>query len=335
MSPSQPTVDTSPPGASGETMNGTTITRSDIWFFDGSIVLEAERTQFRVHQAFLARNSSVFSDVFSIPHADDEPKVEGCPVLQLQDSAEDIKHMLLAVYDRCYHTREPIPFNAVAAMVRMGRKYEIAALLEEGRSRLHQDYPSTPPGPVGIKPSSNKSIIEQKGLSFLVANLAYECNIASILPNIYFRCVFAGINDILLGKELKNGTRFFLTKEVQFACLIGRDKLQTAYRKNLSWLNDVGYLPICSAFGQPCRQHARAKLTAILNSGPRFAFLAEGMDSLVNSITDGETLRQVFCGACYARARASSREARDKFWDDLPSYFNLPSWEELKKLEDA
>ena len=78
----------------------TTATRSDVWFDDGSVVLQAENIQFKVHRSVLCRHSSVFRDVFSMPHPKDEPTVDSCPVIYLQDSAEDLKHMLLALYDK-------------------------------------------------------------------------------------------------------------------------------------------------------------------------------------------------------------------------------------------
>jgi hypothetical protein len=44
------------------------------------------------------KHSPVFADLFSISHPSDEPTVEGCPTVELQDSPEDIKHVLLALY---------------------------------------------------------------------------------------------------------------------------------------------------------------------------------------------------------------------------------------------
>ena len=35
--------------------------RSEIWFEDGNIVLEAEGTQFRVHRGILSLNSPIFN----------------------------------------------------------------------------------------------------------------------------------------------------------------------------------------------------------------------------------------------------------------------------------
>src|ERR1700691_1251235 len=65
-------------------------TRSVPWFDDGNIVLEAEQTQFRVYRGILSENSVVFKDMFDLSRPGDEREVEGCPVVHLADSADDL-----------------------------------------------------------------------------------------------------------------------------------------------------------------------------------------------------------------------------------------------------
>ncbi|KAK6981071.1 hypothetical protein R3P38DRAFT_3334053 [Favolaschia claudopus] len=79
--------------------NTTPITRSEIWVPYGDMVLQAESTQFRVNRDVLARQSPVFSDMFSLPQPSDEPTIEGCPVVHLFDSAKDWELLLEILYD--------------------------------------------------------------------------------------------------------------------------------------------------------------------------------------------------------------------------------------------
>jgi len=78
------------------------IKRSDLWYEDGNIVLQAESTQFRVYRGILRDSSSIFDDMLNIPQpAEDQGTlVDGCPVVQLSDSAEDWEHVLKALYKR-------------------------------------------------------------------------------------------------------------------------------------------------------------------------------------------------------------------------------------------
>jgi len=83
------------------------IKHVDLWFCDGSVILQADSTLFRVHKSQLSRRSTVFSDMFTLPqpcvittHATlADETYEGCPVVTLHDSAEDVANLLLALYD--------------------------------------------------------------------------------------------------------------------------------------------------------------------------------------------------------------------------------------------
>ena len=95
-------------GVDSSTADGDEVMRQpDLWFSDGSIVLRAENRLFRVHISLLSRYSAVFSDMLSIPQPtstiDDghgqAGRIEGCPVLLLHDKAEDVMHLLRALYD--------------------------------------------------------------------------------------------------------------------------------------------------------------------------------------------------------------------------------------------
>lgn len=79
------------------------IVRSTIWYDDGSVVLQAECTQFRVHRTLLCQNSTIFTDMFSIPRpSTDESLVEGCSLVHLSDSAEEVETVLRALYFQTY-----------------------------------------------------------------------------------------------------------------------------------------------------------------------------------------------------------------------------------------
>jgi hypothetical protein len=77
----------------------TPLTRSEIWYLDGSVVLQAQNTQFRVHWGVLAQQSSFFRDIQGLPQPADQPSVDGCPVIQLQDDVADVENLLKALYN--------------------------------------------------------------------------------------------------------------------------------------------------------------------------------------------------------------------------------------------
>jgi hypothetical protein len=86
----------------------------DLWFTDGSVVLRAENTLFKVHISQLSRHSVLFHDLFTLPQAKESPltpvvgqsphsnslaKLDGRPVVHLHDIAEDVGNLLTALYD--------------------------------------------------------------------------------------------------------------------------------------------------------------------------------------------------------------------------------------------
>jgi hypothetical protein len=80
--------------------SATPVKRSpDVWFEDGTIILEAESIQFKVYKGILAANSTVFNDMLVVGSTpENNEMVEGCPVVHVFDSALDMKHFLKALH---------------------------------------------------------------------------------------------------------------------------------------------------------------------------------------------------------------------------------------------
>jgi hypothetical protein len=80
----------------------------ELWFEDGNIVIQADSVLFKVHRGILSAQSSVFADMFGMPApqggGDCNEKYEGCPIVRLYDSPEEVTHFLRAVVDsRCVY----------------------------------------------------------------------------------------------------------------------------------------------------------------------------------------------------------------------------------------
>jgi hypothetical protein len=71
----------------------------ELWFEEGSLVIRAQTTLFRIPRAILAARSPIFADMLSIPQPSDSEKLDGCPVVEIPDSAADATVFLKAIFD--------------------------------------------------------------------------------------------------------------------------------------------------------------------------------------------------------------------------------------------
>lgn len=71
---------------------------TSIWYDDGSLILQAETTQFKVYRGILADNSAIFQNMFLVPQPSENALVDGCIVVEMQDTALDLEHFLHAIH---------------------------------------------------------------------------------------------------------------------------------------------------------------------------------------------------------------------------------------------
>ena len=71
-----------------------------LWLDDGTVVLVAKNTAFKVYKGLLAAQSLVFSDMLSAGSTHATQILDGCPVVHLSDSPEDLRHLLRALISK-------------------------------------------------------------------------------------------------------------------------------------------------------------------------------------------------------------------------------------------
>ncbi|KIM44261.1 hypothetical protein M413DRAFT_443281 [Hebeloma cylindrosporum] len=215
------------------------ITRSsDIWFADGNLVIQAESTQFRVHCSVLSMHSSVLKDCLSIPQPIEQETVEGCPLLHLPDHAVDLDFVLPILYGDNLHvfdSRTVITVEQTAAMMRLGRKYELKAVYEEAMRRLRGDFPSDFHAWKSACLKQDRNFLPGKRTVIDIINLAVEQNLLSLLPAAMLTlCRSLPLEDILLGVELVDNARAPLLPRAMHMCIKGRTKLLCSFFKYFS-----------------------------------------------------------------------------------------------------
>ena len=90
---------TSPPNKRTGAEPIESIISKKVWFSDGNVVLVTGGVMFKVHRGQLARHSEVFQDIFDLAQPGNGIQYDGCDVIQLHDSPEELQYLLRALYD--------------------------------------------------------------------------------------------------------------------------------------------------------------------------------------------------------------------------------------------
>jgi hypothetical protein len=93
-----PTIESSPHPASSSTLQKD----SHVYFHDGNIVFVAGVTCFRVHQSLVAKHSSIFRDMLSIPQPQAQDIYDGVATVDLQDDPDILRALLRVIYEPLY-----------------------------------------------------------------------------------------------------------------------------------------------------------------------------------------------------------------------------------------
>ncbi|KAJ7759194.1 hypothetical protein B0H16DRAFT_1689134 [Mycena metata] len=310
------------PPAKRQRTDDASVTRSDIWYSDGGVVLQAQNTQFRVHWSLLAQSSSFFRDMQTLPQPPDQPSAEGCPIVELQDSAEDVKQLLTTLYTPTLplsKTRD-VPFATVAALIRLGRKYEFQTLLESALELVTGDYPATLEEFMVLPNADRNRVISYNGIGFEMVTLLRENNIMTALPAAYFRVVSEYTHaEFFAGVRNPDGRRSSLAPIDQQRCSLGREKLLVAQLQSgctFGWLFEWSDQQDCSNV-QECQLRRGNRIRRCINVVELRAL-------------NPEVITPVFCPACTRHIEKMAAAGRKKVWAELPTFFNLPPWSKLK-----
>ncbi|KAJ7039021.1 hypothetical protein C8F04DRAFT_1086844 [Mycena alexandri] len=284
--------------------------RSSIWYKDGSVVLQAQNTQFRVHWSLLSQNSSFFRDLEDLPQPPEQPTVDGCPVVELPDDEFDVEFVLKALYTPSFLYQTALPLAVIAAHIRLGRKYDFRELLDLAVARLTFEHPTTlqeydalpkPYIPTRIVPHDSG---------------ARENGILSVLPLAYYR------DGLFQHLERDDGTQASLAPVDLRRCVSGREKILDVQLKPgypCGWYRSRVPGPNCTGL-EHCVELREKCLRTYLDAVTTLKGL---MKFRLTSNTE-------LCAACAQDIPKSNAAGRRRMWDELPGFFDLPPWGELK-----
>jgi len=327
---------------SASTQDLEVVRDEELWYPDGSIVLVAERRAFRVYHGILLRESTVFSDLLSLPQPEDVNGIDGCPLVKLSDSAEDLRHLLRFLFNRRYFmpAGEPIAFSAVAALVQLGHKYLLDIAEAEGLRLLKTVFTTSLSDQPGIIhrgldsdgwPKIAVSVIRYQDRDAITAvNLARLTGEWSILPTAFYLCCQLQAETLVLGNPRADGSKDRLSPSDLATCINGKKELMYAHAAAAHavlyptevFTGPDGWFSDCES-RRHCKDMRDELFPGIIDT-PSF-----GENPLWS--WEGDIIEDEFCGICHARLVAEAREQVRRAWLRLPKYFGLDaaSWTQL------
>lgn len=77
---------------------GEVVRDNELWLEDGNIVLVARNVAFRIYRGVLVTESPVFRDMLKVPQSVNLGTIDGCLVVNVSDSPEDLRNLLRVLY---------------------------------------------------------------------------------------------------------------------------------------------------------------------------------------------------------------------------------------------
>ncbi|KAJ7033808.1 hypothetical protein C8F04DRAFT_957159 [Mycena alexandri] len=288
--------------------------RTEIWFDDGNIIVQAENTQFRLFKGALCSSSDVFKDL--VEDMADLTAEDGCPLLLLSDSAVELTYVLRTIFHRwSYPPNQPLAFDVIAAFLRLGRKYEIKPLYDDALARLGAVFPPSLSQYVDSKmmdhiqfpdpedPNRRGQIVVDTII------LARELGIPSLLPAAFwFTCTRL--------ESLANKHTSAIFEADRDVILLAAKPLSIAYASYLfGWLDETP---------ANCSQPAVCTNTKLKYSLKQWKPPGSAMTLYWRSSAENG-----LCRTCVAAGQKHHSEGAKRLWTELPAFFNLPPWAEM------
>ncbi|KAJ3728016.1 hypothetical protein DFJ43DRAFT_533577 [Lentinula guzmanii] len=334
----------------------TILTRTDIWFKDGNIILFAGSFTFKVHSGQLERHSEIFAGMFDLPQPTEQDTIDGCPCVEMLDGPDDLYHFLSALYDGLHFSfPRPLHFARLAAVLRLSTKYFVPHLRHQCLERLKSDWPSTLEGwdareNEALNPKGCYSPRQYTAHPVLVIELAIGLGLNEILPSAFYDLSRYGPSKIMYGTPGIKSILVSPNKDPRFVCLSNQLLVRTLQGRESAQHYLINFLAVClenrepsprcwyrstshPSEAHPCVQAFQQMYNdtfrciggvAIGRDADPLFTLAQCIDRLMRpDKIEGERARALMCGPCKVDFISDCTKGREEAWALIPGWFGF------------
>ncbi|KAM5535545.1 hypothetical protein V8D89_010789 [Ganoderma adspersum] len=298
----------------------------DFWFEDGSVVVIAQTTAFRVHRSVLSRHSDTFSGLFSIPQPASPESLElidGCPVVRVANSAHDFLCLFRALYDGANYLMHDkrVEFSELAALARLGHKYQLDNIVAGVCGRLATVFSldSNNFNPCGWEKAPLPINIAMAD-AVEALNLFRLLGREDMIPVALYACCQLSVTTLIPGIKRADGTCEQLSSDDLQLCLAGREALTSAYAWRMFRVFNVKPNDKCST-PENCARH----LNGVSQSPATRIHLFQGTRVLsrLTPVLYQLHQSQLICKECQEMLVARDKTMRRMVWEQVPKMLNL------------
>lgn len=223
---------------------------------------------------------------------------------------------------RYFSVLEPQTIPTIAALLRLGDKYDMKVLRQDALRILDSDSPlEFPTAPLPGILFSQVLWNDNSAFCFEIVNLLQENGINTLLPVALFLLIVThnDIEDILRGVCRADGTRVVLHPENLCAAVRGYHNLVKSAEMFLyAWTStDDCHSPQC--------MERRLSFMRSVYEGNLILHIEDLCLEWPNDWGAG------LCEACIVHGQQGHQAGREKIWEDLPSHFGMKkSWKDLQ-----
>ncbi|KZT03492.1 uncharacterized protein LAESUDRAFT_683666 [Laetiporus sulphureus 93-53] len=312
----------------------------EFWYPDGNIiVITDDQIAFRIYRGMLAEHSEVFRGMFTVPQPQSSERMDDCPIVHVSDASNDFRRILRFVFRGRNHYRDTdvLAFSEVAALIRIGHKYEVEGLVSMGRKRLRDVWPDSFEAWMA-RPAVKQ---EDRADCVVAVKLARLIGLDAILPAALYDCCQLETRTLLDGVSYPDGTVERLDIDDLTRCFDGRRGLSKA---KAATLNAVFTIPADRLFKfgllekpeERCLDTTRCKnvLQELRNSTDLQAWhiresalmswpSAIKLDMSLTEVSSSHSTYLQLCAHCKRKVETNDKRERTEIWAKLPSIFDL------------
>ncbi|KAF7791127.1 hypothetical protein EIP86_002138 [Pleurotus ostreatoroseus] len=296
----------------------------ELWYADGTVVLQAGTTLFRVYTGILSQYSAIFRDLFAVPQPAVQEQYQGCPLVHLPDTASEVYHLLKVVHDMSFDVSRIRDVTVLGDILRISTKYEVREVRTRAINAFRQSYPTVAAEYAMTKNNPHFEPRSCPARRIYVVNLLRETNTSTLLPAALLFCCHNDLDEILHGMAF-NGTHVELSAQDKEIVLMGRHRLTQRARRyshRTMFYDDPVDWPAATRCKEPKRCYAA--LSSYLH---RFA-ISGWLNPLEPPVDED---KDDFCADCHVRQKRAFDAYFGNIWNNLPSAFSLPEWGALEE----